>query len=257
MLELSVAQISAWIGLIWWPFCRIMGLFVVMPMMSSKHILIRVKLLLSLTIAVIAAPLMPQMPLVEAASVSAVLLSAEQVLLGVLMGFPLFLCLNILSVLGGILSMQMGLMMAIMNDPANGSSHALLGQWLILYGTLLFIGMDGPNVALQSLVMSFHSWPVGKGIFDFPLYELALQFSWLMAAALLTALPAVVAMLLVNLTFGVMNRAASSFNIFALGFPMAMLMGIGCLALLQQLLPMRYGDLTVQALEMLHLSIHP
>ncbi len=252
-----MAQIGAWLGLIWWPFCRAMGLFLTLPMLSSRYIPMRVKVLLALMVALVALPLMPAMPQLELASAGAVLLSLEQILLGFLMAMPLLFCLQIMSVIGGIVSMQMGLSMAIMNDPINGGSHALLGQWLLLYGTLLFLGMDGHNVALQVYAASFHSWPVGKGIFSLPLYQLALQFGWLIASALLTALPAVVAMLLVNLTFGVMNRAASSFNIFALGFPMAMLMGLGAMALLQQLLPSRYGDYSAQALQMMQQFVQP
>ena len=251
MLTLTVAQIGSWMGLIWWPFCRAMGMFITLPLLSSKHIPVRVKILLALLLSVVASPLMPAMPQIEMASLAGLLLSAEQLLLGVLMAMPLLFLLQMMTVLGGILSMQMGLSMAIMNDPINGGSHALLGQWLLLYGSLLFISFDGHSVALQVFAASFHSWPVGRGVLDFPLRQLALQFGWMISAALLCALPAVVAMLLVNLTFGVMNRAASSFNIFALGFPMAMLMGLGSLAVTQQLLPARYANFSSEMLQMM------
>ena len=48
---------------------------------------------------------------------------------------------------------------------------------------------------------------------------------WMFAAALLMALPAVTALLIVNCTLGVITRAAPQLNIFAIGFPLMLLLG--------------------------------
>ena len=46
------------------------------------------------------------------------------------------------------------------------------------------------------------------------------------ASALVIALPALTSLLIVNFAFGVMTRAAPQLNIFSLGFPVTMLVGL-------------------------------
>lgn len=67
--------------------------------------------------------------------------------------------------------------------------------------------------------------------------------AWFFTGALTLSFPAVIAMLLVNLAFGVMNRAAPAFNIFSLGFPLSMLVGLFALLLTVSGIPGRYMDL--------------
>jgi flagellar biosynthetic protein FliR len=55
--------------------------------------------------------------------------------------------------------------------------------------------------------------------------EIALKLGWVLGAALLLVLPAVTALLVVNLAFGVMTRAAPQLNIFSIGFPLTLVLG--------------------------------
>ena len=59
------------------------------------------------------------------------------------------------------------------------------------------------------------------------LWHLSEQAGWFLSAAVLLAVPAVAALLTVNLAFGVMTRAAPQLNIFAVGFPVTLLFGLG------------------------------
>lgn len=255
MFSVTSAEIGSLLGHIWWPFCRIMGALLMIPMFSSAHIPQRVKILFVMLFSIVAAPSIPAPPEIDAVSITSALIAAEQILVGMIMAFPLLLVLNALTILGAIVSMQMGLSMAIMNDPVNGTSQAILSQLFMLYGVLLFLSLDGHLVALGILVDSFTLWPVGRGIFDLPLHDLALRFGWMFAAALALALPAVIAMLLVNLTFGVLSRAAPSLNVFALGFPMSMMMGLVCLALVFSGLPSLYSAFTDESLQLMLAAI--
>ncbi|TKB47777.1 flagellar biosynthetic protein FliR [Ferrimonas sediminicola] len=253
MLTLTSAELGSLLGHVWWPFCRLMGAFTVLPMFSSAHLPMRAKILLALVLSVVMAPMVPAPPQVDATSLTAALLAAEQILTGIILAFPLLLLLHALTVLGSVVSMQMGLSMAVMNDPVNGMSQAIISQLLMLYGILMFLVLEGHLVALGILVDSFTLWPVGSGVLNLPLEHLVQRLGWMFAAALTLAIPAVTAMLLVNLTFGVLSRAAPSFNIFALGFPMSMMMGLVCLLLVFTGLPSLYSELTSDALRaMLH-----
>ncbi|WP_220762548.1 MULTISPECIES: flagellar biosynthetic protein FliR [unclassified Shewanella] len=252
MLSLTSTQLSTFIGTFWWPFCRIMGAFMVMPFLSSTYIPVTVRILLALTLSALVAPILPPLPEVDAISIHALLLAVEQLLLGFMMALFLTIMLYVMTQLGEMLSMQMGLAMAVMNDPSSGGSHPILGQWFLLYGTLLFLVLDGHLVAIGVLVDSFRLWPVGMGVFDLPLMGLIGRISWLFAASFMLALPSILAMLMVNITFGVLSRSAPSLNVFALGFPMSMLMGLLCVFFSFSGLPSRYSDLCLDALSAMY-----
>lgn len=240
------------IGSLWWPFCRIMGAFMIMPLLGNAFVPKTVKVLLALGISVLISHTLPQVPVVDAISLHAILIALEQILIGLMLGYIVYLLLHIMTIMGTIMSMQMGLAMSIMNDPANGNSNPILSQWFLLFGTLIFLALDGHLVALGVIVDSFHLFPIGKNIFELPLMGLILRISWLFSAAFMLAIPAVFAMLMVNFTFGVLSRSAPSLNIFALGFPMSMLMGLVCTFLSLSEIPSRYSSFCLDALSAMH-----
>ncbi|MDR8525938.1 flagellar biosynthetic protein FliR [Shewanella fidelis] len=252
MLSLTSVQISAFIGTFWWPFCRIMGAFMIMPFLGNNYIPVTVRILLAVSISALIAPLLPPVPQVDAISFQALILAVEQLLVGFMLALFLSIMIHVMTLFGAMMSMQMGLSMAVMNDPSSGGSNPLLGLWFMLYGTLLFLALDGHLVAIGVLVDSFKLWPIGMGVFELPLMSLIARFAWIFAAAFMLALPAILAMLVVNLTFGVLSRAAPSLNVFALGFPMSMLMGLLCVFFSFSGLPSRYSDLCLDALSAMY-----
>ena len=144
------------------------------------------------------------------------------------MGLALRLLFEVMSLVGLVLSMQMGLSMALVMDPGSGNQVALLGQLFWIMAALLFFAADGHLITLHVMVESFTVWPIGSSIYNLDIMAVVNLFAWLLASTLLLALPGVIAMMLVNLTFGVASRAAPSLNIFVLGFPMALIMGFFC-----------------------------
>lgn len=147
---------------------------------------------------------------------------------------------------GQILSMQMGLAMAIMNDPVNGDTAPIIGQMMMIFCTLLFLALNGHLVTLELLVSSFRQWPVGSSLYHLDLDSVVNLLGWSIRSALALCMPAVVAMLLVNLTFGVMNRVAPSLNIISLGFPMTLLLGLVAMLLSVDGVSTRYLELVQQ-----------
>lgn len=231
MLELTATQLTTLLGQVWWPFMRIGAFLTMMPVFGGMRIPVQVRIGLTLLIATSAAPLMPTMPEVNLLSFQGVMIAAQEILIGGVMAFFLELLFAVFITLGQILSTQMGLGMAMMNDPVNGVSVAAISKFYEIYAILMFLTLGGHLIALDIVVRSFDVWPVGEMISQAGLKTVVMQFSWMISAALLLSLPAVVAMLLVNIAFGVMNRAAPQLNVFALGFPMTMLLGLACLLL--------------------------
>ena len=255
LVELTGADITSLLGRLWWPFLRIGALLWTMPMFGDRLTAVRVRVLLSLALAALMAPMLPPMPRVAPFSLTALVMAGEQILLGFFLGFMLQMLFALMSLLGQILSMQMGLAMGIMNDPTNGQAVPLMGQLLIILGAFLFFVFDGHLVAIDILVESFFTWPPGQSIYALDLNRVLALFGWMFGGALLLAMPAVVAMLIVNLTFGVMNRSAPSMNVIALGFPLSMLMGLLSLMLTVAGVPGRYGEFTAHVLDEMRLLV--
>jgi len=226
MLELTNMQIGGWVGQYLLPLFRIASMLMVMPVIGTQLVPMRVRLYLSLAICLVLAPNLPPMPQVDAVSLQSMLLIGEQVLVGVMFGFVLQLYFHLFTVAGQIIAMQMGLGFASMVDPANGVSVPVLGQFLLMLVTLLFLAMNGHLVVFEVLAESFVTLPVGEGLLLDHYWTMAGKLTWVIAAGLLMALPVVAALLIINLAFGVMTRAAPQLNIFSIGFPLTLVLGL-------------------------------
>ncbi|WKE67434.1 flagellar biosynthetic protein FliR [Gallaecimonas kandeliae] len=254
-MTLSAPELTAWLGKAWWPFLRIGALIWAMPLFGDLLTLPQVRVLLALLLALLVAPMMPAMPAFDPFSLGALALATEQILMGALLGLMVQMLFTVMTMLGQMLSLQMSLSMAVMNDPAHGESVPLLSQLLMVLGTFLFFSLDGHLVVLDVLVESFFTWPPGQGLFDLDLQRLLELFGWMFGSALILALPAIIAMLMVNFSFGVMNRSAPSLNIFALGFPLGLTMGLLCLLLTVSGVPGRFAEMASYALDQMRLLV--
>ncbi|MFC3609026.1 flagellar biosynthetic protein FliR [Stutzerimonas tarimensis] len=226
MLALSDAQIGGWVAQFLLPLFRVAALLMSMPIIGTQLVPMRVRLYLALAIAIVLVPTLGPMPEVELISVRALYLIAEQVLIGVMMGFSLQLFFHLFIVSGQLLAMQMGLGFASMMDPANGISVPVLGQFFNMLVVLLFLAMNGHLVTLEILAESFVTLPVGEGLSVNHFWAIAGRLGWVLGAGLLLVLPAITALLVINLAFGLMTRAAPQLNIFAIGFPLTLVLGL-------------------------------
>lgn len=225
-MVLSLEQITAWIGAFLWPFFRVAALFSVAPIFSAQTVPAKVRVGLALVVTLAVAPLLPPAPAVSPLSADGLLIIAQQILIGLAMGFALRLVFDALANGGQIIGMLMGLGFASMNDPQHGVSVPVLSHFFTLFATLLFLALDGHLVLLGVLVNSFETLPVSMaGVSLDSLWELVLWGGWLFAGAVLIALPATAAMLVVHIAFGVMSRASPQLNIFVIGFPITLLVG--------------------------------
>ncbi|AYC32540.1 flagellar type III secretion system protein FliR [Pseudomonas cavernae] len=225
-MELTDAQIGGWVGSFLLPLFRIAALLMTMPIIGTQLVPVRVRLYLALAIGVVIMPTLPPMPSVDAISLQAFLLIAQEVLIGAMLGFALQLFFHAFVIAGQIVATQMGLGFASMVDPTNGVSVAVIGQFFTMLVTLLFLAMNGHLVVLEVLTESFVTLPVGGGFLTTHYWELANKLGWVLGAGLLLVLPAITALLVVNLAFGVMTRAAPQLNIFSIGFPLTLVVGL-------------------------------
>ncbi|KGS12857.1 MULTISPECIES: flagellar biosynthetic protein FliR [Pseudomonas syringae group] len=251
MLALTDTQISTWVAAFMLPLFRIIALLTTMPVIGTTLVPRRVRMYLAFAITVVVAPALPDMPPVQALDLSALLLIGEQIIIGAGMGLSLQLFFHIFVIAGQIISTQMGMGFASMVDPTNGVSSATIGQFFTLLVTLLFLSMNGHLVVLEILVESFTSMPVGSGLLVNNFWELANGLGWVLGSGLRLVLPAITALLIINIAFGVMTRAAPQLNIFSIGFPLTLVMGMVILWMTMGDILNQYQPIATQALQML------
>ncbi|KEA64291.1 Flagellar biosynthesis protein FliR [Marinobacterium lacunae] len=225
-MEVDLAQIEQMVAMVLLPLFRVASMLMTMPMIGTRLVPVRARLGLALAITAVLLPVLPPVPVYEGLSGKMWLLIAEQVLIGTVLGFTLNLLMETFVVGGQLIANQMGLGFASMTDPANGTSVVVLGQFYLMLVMLMFMAMDGHLVIIETLSTSFEVLPIGFAPRLSSLWSIVLAGGWLFSAGVLMALPAVTALLVVNFAFGVMTKAAPQLNIFAIGFPFTMVLGI-------------------------------
>ncbi len=226
MLVLSTVDLTAWVGSLLWPFFRVAALFTVMPVLGGKQIPKRIRVLLAIFVTFSMQPLITEIPLIEPLSSTGILLVFHQVIIGLLMGFTFSIVFNATILAGQSIAVAMGLGFALMNDPQNGSQIPVIGQFYSLMATLLFLALNGHHAVIQLMADSFSYLPLTQS-FDVELiWQMVVWSKALFIGAMKIAIPVIVAILTVNVVMGVMTRAAPQMNLFSVGFPITMIIGI-------------------------------
>ena len=229
MIHLTTNQLADWLALVYWPFVRIGSCFMIVPVFGAETVPARVRVVLAGAITLLIAPLLPAPPPVAPFSAAGCVITVQQVLIGVALGFCLHILFDAVNLGGQMLANSMGLSMAFNIDPLHGSdaSTPAVGQLYTLLVTLTFLALNGHLALIEVLTHSFSTLPVGTdGLGTAGLQTIAGWGSQLFAGALAIALPGVTALLVVNLAFGVMSRAAPAFNLFAIGLPVSLVFGL-------------------------------
>jgi len=227
MLDLSFLQIEQMVGDYLLPFFRIAAFMMAMPLISTQYVPKKIRLILATSFSLAIVPTLPAVPYVEGLSLSNYLLVVEQMLIGFAIGFSLHIMFQIFAIGGQMIANQMGLGFASVNDPANGVSIVVVGQYYMMLSMMLFITMNGHLIMFQTLAQSFSVLPVGFSALDnIKLMDIVNSGRWMFQSAVVMALPAVTSLLIVNVAFGVMSKASPQLNIIAIGFPFTMTLGI-------------------------------
>jgi flagellar biosynthesis protein FliR len=227
MLTITVNEIVQLVQMWLWPFFRIAGLLMTAPVIGTRSVPVRVRIIIAMAITVVIFPVIPEVPDVDPVSAEGILISLQQVIIGISMGLSVRVVFIALEVAGQAIGQLMGLMLASMVDPLNGNQVPIIGQFYLLFATLLFLVVDGHLMMISALAESFNSLPIAAtGISRNGAWEVLMWTGQIIRTAVVVALPALASLLIVNLSFGVMTRSAPQLNIFAVGFPIMIILGV-------------------------------
>lgn len=225
---------EAWLAQLMFVMLRVGGAFLAAPIFSAMAMPVRVRILLTVGIAVgvmgaLGGSAPPPAPLT---SLPGLVAAAGEVLAGLLMGFTLQLALAAALVAGEQIAAGAGLSFAAIIDPQSGAQSPAMGNFLLLFMTLLFLGLDGHLLLIAAVAQSYQVLPPGDA---WPTPERLLAVaglaSRLFALGMALALPVVMALFVLNLALGALTRAAPQLNIFAVGLPITITATMVMLAL--------------------------
>ena len=226
MLTVTTGQLEAWVALYLWPFIRIAGCLMVAPIFGARFVPARSRLILAGAITLLVAPMLPP-PQVGPFTGAGFVIAGQQLLIGLAMGFVVQIVFDALAMAGQLLANSMGLSFAFNVDPLRGTGTPVIGQFYSIFVTLTFLALNGHLTLIETLVQGFRSLPVGTtGLGTDGFMQVVLWGGQIFSGALLVSLPGVTALLIVNLAFGVVSRAAPALNLFAIGFPVTLVCGL-------------------------------
>lgn len=220
-------QLIAWLEAWFWPMVRIGGVLATAPVLGGRVVPVRIRVVLMLLLTLVIAPLLPAAPYLETFKAGWWLEVGQQLLIGIAMGFVLMVVFEAVVLAGELISYGMGLSFAQLVDPLRGAGTPVVGQLLMVMATLLFLSVGGHLRLIEALAASFRTLPVGgAGLDAEALSMLARWGANLFVGGVQIALPVMIALLLVNLAFGVMSRSAPALSALSVGFPIALGAGL-------------------------------
>lgn len=249
MVQFTEAQLLAWITPLLWPFLRVLALFSALPVIGQRSVPARVRVALAFLIAFCAQAGLPEMPAVPLDSGIGFMLVAQQVLIGLTLGFAVRIVFAAVEFAGELMGLQMGLNLAGFFDPATGGQATAVSRFFGIMVSWMFIVIGGHLLIIDAVIQSFRAFPAGPEPFAF--IRAMRPEAWgaeIFSIGLWIAMPLVGMMLFVNLVLGLISRVASQMNIFAIGFPITL--GVGLIGIVLTL-PMMQAPFTMALEKML------
>ena len=216
-------------------FMRLLGLFVIAPFFSSFLIPIRYKILFAIIFTIIVFPVLTEFnPSIPDHVINYGLMLASQMMIGLVLGFIVTIIFTAFQLTAQFYHFQMGFGINQVFDPLANIQVPILSQLQYLLAILVFVSIRGHHLLLKALFESYKIIPVVEfsnvKTMEFFALNLSRIFGSMFVLALKIAFPLIATMFLVSLTLGLLAKASPQMNIFMLGFPLQI--GIGLISLI-------------------------
>jgi flagellar biosynthetic protein FliR len=199
--------------------------------LAQRTVPARVRIGLAFFVALCAQASLPPVAPIALDSSAAVLAVLQQVLIGVSLGFAVRIVFAAVEFAGELVGLQMGMNFATFFNPMSGGEQTAVSRFYGVTIAWLFIVMGGHLLVVAAVAQSFVAFPVGGDPFAFlRAVEPQRWGAEIFSLGLWIALPLVAMLLFANLVLGVISRVAQQMNVFAIGFPVTL--GVGLVGVL-------------------------
>jgi flagellar biosynthesis protein FliR len=231
MIPTGFAQIEATLLTILLHALRPGAMFVAAPLFGATSIPVQVRVALAVAVALLVAPDLWTSTKFDILSLAGIAIIASELLIGLALGFALRMGVAAAQIAGEVVSNALGLGFAAMQDPLSGASSPAVAQFMAMLATLLLLVSGGHLVLIDLVARSYATLPIGgAGVGRDALWRLVAFGSTMFALAVQIALPVAATVLAAQFVAAVATRSAPALNLFAVGMPATVLVGVVMLA---------------------------
>ncbi|HEX7556173.1 MAG TPA: flagellar biosynthetic protein FliR [Leptolinea sp.] len=212
---------------------RVLAILVQIPVFGSEVIPNQVKIGLGVILTMIVIPWSP-LPVDAIATpwLAFAGLVFRELVIGFLAGFAAALTFGAFQTAGKLIDMSSGFGAGQVFNPAMSEAGGTLDQFFILVVMLYFLLTNGHHVFLLGLNDTFKLLPLNQPLPELNPEALLRISSGLITSGVQMAIPVVGALFLTDLTLGLLSKVAPQINVFFLGLPIKVWVGIFALSLL-------------------------
>ncbi len=209
-------------------FFRVGGIIFMMPFIGSENVPRMVRIGLSLVITIVLVPTLNIDSVVLPENlVSYVVVLFKELLVGMALGYIAMLIFNGIQFAGGLVGFQMGLRIGNVIDPMSEEQISVIGTMQNLLAVLIYVSMFWDHFLFKAMAASFHVIPIAGVQLEAPLAtELIRMTGQVFIIALKMGAPILAALFLADVALGFIARTAPQINVFIIGFPVKVGMGI-------------------------------
>ena len=218
---------------------RIVSFVFVAPFFGDSAVPRRVKVGLSLFVAIFMYNIVNKPDLEYTSAVGYPVIVVREVMTGLLIGFAAYICNSIILFAGNIIDMDMGFSMAMEFNPSLNTQSTITGNFYYYLVMLILVASDMHSFILRAVCDSFTVVPIGKAVFDWD--HLVLSITKYMGDMFVIGfrifLPFFACIMILNCVLGIMAKVAPQMNMFSVGMQLKLLVGFAVLFLTIFLVP--------------------
>jgi flagellar biosynthetic protein FliR len=220
----------------------------VMPIMGHRAVPAQLKVALCLVLMVLVFPATKMaIPAVSTIPLELLFLILREVIIGLILGFVISIIFYAVQMAGQVIGIQTGYGIINLIDPMSDIEISLIGQLYYLTAILIFLGIDGHHFLLRALYLSYDYIPLANGALPARLVEkINLLTGATFDVSLRIAAPVMVALFLTDVVLGIMARVAPQMNVFLVGFPLKIGVGLLLITLVISFFPYIFGKILEQ-----------
>jgi len=210
---------------------RISTIIFIVPVFGYGLIPVKVKIALCLLLTLLVFPFVNSSTIAEPQNLwMFFFMISKEVIAGMIIGFTTTLLFLAFQFAGTLVGMQMGFGIVNVIDPQMNIQVSIMGQFMYIIAMLLFLAIDGHQFLIQALVQSFQVIPLTGAMFGSEIITKMVSISaQVFVIAVKIGIPAIIALLLTSIALGIIARTVPQMNVFIVGFPLNI--GLGLIAL--------------------------
>ncbi len=206
---------------------RVTPLFIFAPLFSSKQLTMQVRAVIAVALALGLTTAADPGTALDSGAVSVAGMIAVEFLVGAALAFALLCLTAALEVAGTLLDFVIGFSFGATIDPISGNQSAVIARLYSLFGVIIFITIGGDEWLIRGLAETYELVPIGANP------DLALliggvddAFGTIFSSAIQIGAPIILALVLTDVGFGLVTRVVPQLNVFAVGLPVKVLVGM-------------------------------